>query len=47
MRYNKQRKQCVNLLRKAKRNYYENLDPNDINIIKRSGLWWNPSFATK
>ena len=31
LKYNKQRNLCVSLLRKAKRNYYENLDLNDIN----------------
>ena len=46
LKYNKQRNLCVNLLRKAKRNHYENLDLNDM-IVRYSGLRWNPSFAIK
>ena len=34
-KYNKQRNICVSLIKKAKRNYYENLDLNDINDNKK------------
>ena len=50
LKYNKQRKakkRCVSSLRRAKRNYHKNLDLNDINDIKYSGLQWNPSFTSK
>ena len=35
LKYNKQRNLCVSLLRKAKRNYYQNLELNDINENKK------------
>ena len=35
LKYNKQRNLCVSLLRKTKRNYYENLDLNDKNDNKK------------
>ena len=34
-KYNKQSNICVNLIKKAKRNYYENLDLKDINNNKK------------
>ena len=44
LKYNKQRNLCVSMLRKAKRNHYENLDLNDINDNKKFGRRLNPSF---
>ena len=35
LKYNKQTNLCVGLLRNAKRNYYENLDLNDMNDNKK------------
>ena len=35
IKYNKQRNICVGLVKKAKRNYYENLHLNDINDNKK------------
>ena len=45
-KYNKHRNPCVGLLKKAKTNYYENLDLNDINNKK---FWTTvkPLFCTK
>ena len=35
LKYNKQRNLCVSLLRKTKRNYYENLNLNDVSDKKK------------
>ena len=40
LKYNKQRNLCVSLLRKTKRNYYENLNLNDISDNKISGKYY-------
>ena len=40
-KYNKQRNICVSLIKKAKRNYYENLDLKDINDNKSFGILLN------
>ena len=37
-KYNKQRNNCVSLIRKAKRNYYESLNLNNICDKKNFGL---------
>ena len=44
LKYNKQRNLCVNLLRKAKRNHYDNLDLNDINDSKKFWTTVKPLF---
>ena len=47
IKYNKQRNICVSLVKKAKRNYYENLDLNDINDNKRFWATVKPLFSNK
>ena len=47
LKYNKQRNLCVSLLRKTKRNYYENLDLNDKNDNKKFWTAVKLLFATK
>ena len=44
---NKQRNICVSLVKKAKLNYYENLDLNDINDSKRFWATVKPLFSNK
>ena len=46
-KYNKQRKICVSLTRKAKRNYYESLDLNDICDNKKFWATVKPLFSNK
>ena len=46
-KYNKQRNICVSLIKKAKRNYYENLDLKDINDNKRFWVTVKPLFSNK
>ena len=45
--YNKQRNFCVNLLRKEKRNYYNNLDINIFNDNKKFWQRVRPLFSDK
>ena len=45
--YNKQRNICVSLVKKAKRNYDENLDLNDINDNKKFWATMKPLFSNK
>ena len=47
IKYNKQRIICVSLVKKAKRNYYENLDLNDINDNKKFWVTVKPLFSNK
>ena len=47
LKYNKQRNLCVGLLRNAKRNYYENLDLNDVNDDKKFWTTVKPLFCYK
>ena len=47
IKYNKQRNICVSLVKKAKRNYYENLDLNDINDNKKFWATVKPLFSNK
>ena len=44
-KHNKQRNICVSLTKKAKRNYYENLDLKDINDNKRFWATVKPLFS--
>ena len=46
-KYNKQSNICVSLTRKAKRNYYENLDLNNIYDNKKLGATVKPIFSNK
>ena len=46
-KYNKQRNIYVSLVKKAKRNYYENLDLNDINDNKKFWATVKPLFSNK
>ena len=46
-KYNKQRNICVSLIKKAKRNYYENLDLKDINDNKKFWATVKPLFSNK
>ena len=45
IKYNKQRNICVSLVKKAKRNYYKNLDLNEINDNKSATV--KPLFSNK
>ena len=47
LRYNKQINLCVNLLRKTKRNHYEDLDLKDINDNKKFWTTVKPLFCNK
>ena len=47
IKYNKQRNICVSFVKKAKRNYYENLDLNDINDNKKFWATVKPLFSNK
>ena len=47
LKYNKQRNLCVSLLRKTKRNYYENLNLNDISDNKKFWTTVKPLFCNK
>ena len=47
LKYNKQRNLCVSSLRKAKRNYYENIYLNDINDNKKFWTTLKPLFCNK
>ena len=47
IKYNKQRNICVSLVKKSKRNYYENLDLNDINDNKKFWATVKPLFSNK
>ena len=47
LKYNKQRNLCVNLLRKAKRNHYENLDLKDVDDNKKFWTTVKPLFCSK
>ena len=47
LKYNKQRNLCVSLLRKGKRNYYKNLDLNDVNDNKKFWTTVKPLFCNK
>ena len=47
IKYNKQRNICVSLVKKAKRNYYENLDLYDINDNKKFWATVKPLFSNK
>ena len=46
-KYNNQRNICVSLVKKAKRNYYENLDLKDINDNKKFWTTVKPLFSNK
>ena len=46
-KYNKQRNICVSLVKKAKRNYYDNLDLKDINDNKKVWATVTPLFSNK
>ena len=46
-KYNKQRNICVSLVKKAKQNYYENLDLKDINDNKKFWATVKPLFSNK
>ena len=46
-KYNKQRNICVSLIKKLKRNYYENLDVKDINDNKKFWATVKPLFSNK
>ena len=46
-KYNKQRNICVSLIKKAKGNYYENLDIKDINDNKKFWATVKPLFSNK
>ena len=46
-KYNKQRNICVSLVKKAKRNYYENLDLKYINDKKEFWATVKPLFSNK
>ena len=46
-KYNKQRNICVSLVKKAKRNYYENLDLKDINDNKKFWATVKPLFSNE
>ena len=46
-KYNKHRNICVNLVKKAKRNHYENSDLNDINDNKKFWAIVKPLFSNK
>ena len=46
-KYNKQRNICVSLIKKAKQNYYENLDLKDINDNKQFWATVKPLFSNK
>ena len=46
-KYNKQKNICVSLIKKAKRNYYENLDLKDINDNKKFWATVKPVFFNK
>ena len=45
--YKKQRKVCVNILRKSKKCYYENLDTKDISDNKKFCGAMKPLFSNK
>ena len=47
VKYKKQRNICVSLSRKAKRNYYENLDLNNVCNNKRFWATVKPLFSNK
>ena len=47
LKYTKQKNLCVSLLRNAKRNYYENLDLNDINDNKKFWTTVKSLFCNK
>ena len=47
LKYNKQRNLCVSLLRKTKRNYYENLNLNDISDNKKFWTTVKALFCNK
>ena len=47
LKYNKQRNLCVSLLRKTKRNYYENLNLNDISDNEKFWTTVKPLFCNK
>ena len=47
IKYNKQRNICVSLVKKAKPNYYKNLDLNDINNSKKFWATVKPLFSNK
>ena len=46
-KYNKQRNICVSLVKKAKRNYYKNLDLKDIDDNKKLWATIKPLFSKK
>ena len=46
-KYNKQRNNCVSLIRTAKRNYYESLDLNNICDNKKVWTIVKPLFSNK
>ena len=46
-KYNKQRNNCVSLIRKAKRNYYESLNLNNICDNKKFWTTVKPLFSNK
>ena len=46
-KYKKQRNICVSLVKKAKQNYYENLDLKDINDNKKFWATVKPLFSNK
>ena len=46
-KYNRQRNICVSLVKKAKRNYYKNLDLKDINDNKNFWATVKPLFSNK
>ena len=47
MKYNKQDNLCVSITRKAKRNYYENLDLKDITDSNKFWVTIKPLFSKK
>ena len=47
LKYNKQRNLCVSSLGKPKRNYYKNLDLNDLNDNKKFWTTMKPPFASR
>ena len=47
LKYNKQINLCVNLLRRTKRNHYEDLDLKDINDNKKFWITVKPLFCNK
>ena len=47
MKYDKQRKVCVSIIRNAERSYYENLDLKDITNSKKVWATVKPLFSNK